>query len=141
MDEPPAAEPQVWPWPRLHRTWYISVTTFRRDGRGVPTPVWFVAEANRLYVYTAVTSGKVKRMRRDPHVTVAPCSVRGRVRATPVAGVATFLDDAEARRVARLFDHKYGITRRLLGLYGRIRRRLGQPAAPPNVYLAIVRAG
>jgi PPOX class probable F420-dependent enzyme len=59
---------------------YLSVTSFRRDGTPVATPVWFVEEEGRLLVETDADSFKVRRIRRNPTVLVAPCSATGRRR-------------------------------------------------------------
>ena len=56
---------------------FLSVTSFKRDGTRVATPVWFVSDGRRLFALTDRHSAKVRRMRRDPRVTVAPCR-RGR---------------------------------------------------------------
>jgi len=58
---------------------FISLTTFRRDGTAVPTPMWFALDGERILVWTSPTAGKAKRIRNNPHVTVAPCTVRGNV--------------------------------------------------------------
>jgi hypothetical protein len=55
---------------------YLSVTSFRRDGAGVATSVWFVSDGRRLFALTDLHSAKVRRMRRNPHVLVAPCRYR-----------------------------------------------------------------
>ena len=68
---------------------YLSLTSFRRDGSGVATPVWFVADNGHLVVETDADSYKVKRIRRDPHVRIAVCDARGRLRGEAV--------DADAR--------------------------------------------
>jgi PPOX class probable F420-dependent enzyme len=60
---------------------YVSITSFRRDWTGVATPVWFVQEAGRLLIQTGTNSGKVKRIRRNPRVTIAPCPATARLRA------------------------------------------------------------
>ena len=60
---------------------YLSITSYRRDGSGVSTPVWFATEGDRLLVMTDSRSGKVKRIRRNPYVTIAPCSGRGKPKA------------------------------------------------------------
>jgi uncharacterized protein len=88
---------------------YLSITSFRRDGSGVATPVWFVQEAGRLLVQTDADSGKVKRIRRNPQVLVAPCTATGRLLADPVPARAEFLPDAELGRVERLLAAKYRI--------------------------------
>ena len=59
---------------------FLSVTSFKRDGTGVATPVWFVSDGGRLYALTDRHSAKVRRIRRDPHVTVAPCRLGRRLR-------------------------------------------------------------
>lgn len=59
---------------------YINLQTFRKNGQGVPTPVWFVEENGVLYVRTLARSGKVKRVRNNPHVRVAACDARGNLK-------------------------------------------------------------
>lgn len=86
---------------------YLSITSYRHDGSGVATPVWFVAEGGRLLVMTGRDSGKVKRIRRNPYVTVAACSARGHPKMEPVPGHAKILPAAEVERVKRIFGHKY----------------------------------
>jgi uncharacterized protein len=88
---------------------YLSVTSYRRDGTGVPTPVWFVQEDGRLLIETDANSYKVRRIRRNPSVTVAPCTATGRLRGAPVAAHAQLLADAEVARVERLMTRKYRV--------------------------------
>lgn len=88
---------------------YLLLTSFRRDGSGVATPVWFVEENGRLLVQTDAGSYKVRRIRRDPRVTVALCTATGRLRGTPVPAWAELLPDAEVARLDRLMAHKYRI--------------------------------
>lgn len=88
---------------------YLSITSFKRDGTGVATPVWFVQEDGRLLVHTDANSYKVKRIRRNPEVTVAPCTATGRLLADPVRARAELLPDAELSRVERLMARKYRI--------------------------------
>lgn len=59
---------------------YVSLASFRRDGREVRTPVWIAGQGKRLYVYTNLRSGKVKRLRNDPRVRIAACDARGALR-------------------------------------------------------------
>jgi PPOX class probable F420-dependent enzyme len=75
---------------------YLSLTSFRRDGSAVATPVWFVAENGHLLVETDADSYKVKRIRRDAHVRVAACDARGRLRGEPVDAEARILPKANA---------------------------------------------
>jgi uncharacterized protein len=87
----------------------LSLTSFRRDGTGVATPVWFVEADGRLLVETDAGSYKVRRIRRDPRVTIAPCTATGRLRGTPVPAWAELLPDAEVARVDRLMGDKYRV--------------------------------
>jgi uncharacterized protein len=88
---------------------YLSITSFKRDGTGVATPVWFVQESGRLLVQTEANSGKVKRIRHNPQVLVAPCTATGRLLADPVPAQAELLPEAEVGRVERLLAAKYRI--------------------------------
>ncbi|MFD9353513.1 PPOX class F420-dependent oxidoreductase [Streptomyces sp. NPDC060031] len=93
----------------LGKARYVSLTTFRKDGTPVATPVWAAAEGGELYLWTRSDSWKVKRIRNNGRVTVAPCDARGRlVEGAPVeAGEARLLDEAGLRRVRRLLLRKY----------------------------------
>jgi PPOX class probable F420-dependent enzyme len=86
---------------------YLSVTSFRGDGTPVATPVWFVQDGERLLVETDSSSYKVRRIRRNPSVTVAECTATGRVRGQPVAARAERLPDTETARVERMIARKY----------------------------------
>lgn len=90
---------------------YLSLTSFRRDGTGVATPVWFVSDNGRLLVETDADSYKVKRIRRDAHVRVALCDARGHIRGEPVDAEARILPEDERERVERLLGRKYRIDR------------------------------
>ena len=86
---------------------YLSITSYRRDGSGVSTPVWFAAEDERLLVMTDSRSGKVKRIRRNPYVTIAPCSGRGKPKAKPMPAHAELLPATGVERAKRLIKRKY----------------------------------
>lgn len=118
---------------------YLSITSFRRDGSGVATPVWFVQEGGRLLVQTEATSGKVKRIRRNPQVLVAPCTATGRLLADPVPARAELLDDAEVGRVERLLAAKYRIDLLIIRPIRALQAALrpGRPRPKP-VILAII---
>jgi PPOX class probable F420-dependent enzyme len=90
---------------------YLSLTSFRRDGTGVAIPVWFVSDNGHLLVETDADSYKVKRIRRDAHVRVAPCDARGRLHGEPVDADARILPEDERERVERLLLRKYWIDR------------------------------
>lgn len=86
---------------------YLSITSYRRDGSGVSTPVWFATEGDRLLVMTDSRSGKVKRIRRNPHVTIAPCSGRGKPKAKGMPAHAEILPASEVEHSKRLLERKY----------------------------------
>ncbi|MEU8764630.1 PPOX class F420-dependent oxidoreductase [Streptomyces sp. NPDC048659] len=88
---------------------YVSLTTFRANGTGVATPVWYAVDGDELYAWTRTDSWKVKRLRRDPRVVAAVCDVRGNVAdgAERVAGTARLVTGEELRRVRRLLSRKY----------------------------------
>src|ERR1700676_2068360 len=95
--------PVTWTFPGK----YISITTYKRDGTGVATPVWFVQAGGRLLVQTGVASGKVKRIRRNPAVLVAAWTASGRLRGQQVSGVARVLPGSEADDANGLIMRKY----------------------------------
>ena len=87
--------------------------TYRRDGTPVPTPVW-AAEANgRLYVRSERAAGKVKRLRNDPRLLIAPCTVRGRPLGAPLEASASMLPAAEEIRGERALAGRNGLGRKL----------------------------
>ena len=106
---------------------YLSLTSFRRDGTGVATPVWFVSDNDHLLVETDADSHKVRRIRRDAHVQLAVCDARGRVRGERVEGDARILPEAERERVERLLARKYRIDRyTVLPIYRLVMRLRGR---------------
>jgi uncharacterized protein len=86
---------------------YLSVTSYKRSGTAVATPVWFVEQDGRLLVETDAASGKVKRIRHNPAVLVAACSASGRLRGDQLSAVAELLPESEVARVHRLIMAKY----------------------------------
>jgi PPOX class probable F420-dependent enzyme len=88
---------------------YVSLTTYRRIGAApVATPVWFVTDGERLLVRTDASSGKVKRLRRDPRVTLATCTARGKITGRPVEGTVE-IEPWGDERIERLFGDKYRV--------------------------------
>jgi PPOX class probable F420-dependent enzyme len=94
--------------PLPHST-YVSLTTFRRTGVPVSTPVWAAPDGDSLVVWTRADSGKVTRLRHTPRVTVAPCDVRGRTTGPPVDGVAQFVADADRPHALAALRGTYGL--------------------------------
>jgi PPOX class probable F420-dependent enzyme len=96
---------------------YLNLVTYRRSGAAVPTPLWFVEEGGVLYVRTPAKSGKVKRLRDNPRVRVAPSDGRGNPKGAWVDGRArVVVDGAEAERANRLVHRKYGWRKKLIEL-------------------------
>src|SRR4051794_7702230 len=105
---------------------FIQLTTFRRSGQAVPTPVWVVPDGDALAVFTPAGTGKLKRIGHTPRVTVVECSRRGRVAddVEPVGATATTTEDpAEVERVTRMLAAKYGLQFRLFMLVERVLSR------------------
>ncbi|AXI76722.1 PPOX class F420-dependent oxidoreductase [Peterkaempfera bronchialis] len=107
---------------RLSAGSYLLVTTYRRDGSAVPTPVWVVRDGDALGVWTVADSGKVKRIRNRADVQVAPCDVRGGRKGDDVPGTAELLDPAATEHYRALLARKYGLLGRLTLLGSRLRR-------------------
>jgi uncharacterized protein len=118
---------------------YISLTTFKQDGTPVATPVWVVSDdGRRLLVWTAAQTWKVKRLRRDPRVVVSASDFRGRTRGESYEGVGRLLDIPPGSLVEPLLDRKYGLTRRLLGVFNRLVRAVTRRQPESAAYIEIV---
>jgi uncharacterized protein len=98
------------PFP-IQRRKYISLTTFRKNGAGVPTPVWFGEEDGKLYVMTRSDMGKTKRIRNNPQVTVSPCTMRGKVTGPEIAASARILPPDEHAHARQTLNRKYWMAR------------------------------
>ena len=114
---------------------FISITTFKRDGTAVSTPVWVAGDSGSLLVISEADSWKVKRIRRDGHVRVAPCSARGAVRGEPVDADATIEDETAA--VEKLLARKYGWMYRSYMRFSALTRKLRRRPAPRGVTIRI----
>ncbi|HWW16165.1 MAG TPA: PPOX class F420-dependent oxidoreductase [Candidatus Dormibacteraeota bacterium] len=90
---------------------YISLATFRKNGAKVATPVWFGEDDDKVYVMTRSDMGKTKRVRNNPQVTVAPCTIRGRVTGPEVAAVARILPPEEQAHARQTINRKYLLAR------------------------------
>ncbi|HET9516628.1 MAG TPA: PPOX class F420-dependent oxidoreductase [Actinoplanes sp.] len=107
---------------RLGAEKYVLLTTFRKDGRAVPTPVWVVPDGDGFAVWTPTESGKVKRIRNSGRVTVAACDMRGRPTGEAIEAVARVGDAADTARIRRTLGRKYGVPARLMVWGSKIRR-------------------
>ena len=105
---------------------FVSLTTFRRSGDPVATPVWVAEEGDALVVTTPAGSGKVKRLRRDPRVELRPCSRGGKVAETaPTVSAHASVVAPDARSEAAL-RAKYGWQYRLVSMLENLTRRRGR---------------
>lgn len=95
----------------IHNQKYISLTTFRKTGVGVATPVWFGEQDGKLYVMTRSDLGKAKRIRNNPQVKVAPCTIRGKVTGPEFAASARILPLEEHRSARQTLNGKYWMAR------------------------------
>ncbi|MFC9283078.1 PPOX class F420-dependent oxidoreductase [Streptomyces collinus] len=109
---------------RLGSGKYLLVTSYRKDGTPVATPVWVVSDGDGLGVWTTTESWKVKRIRRRADVLVGPCDVRGRPTGDQVPATAEIADAATTARYRTLIARKYGVVGRLTLLGSRLRRGL-----------------
>ncbi|QXE34006.1 PPOX class F420-dependent oxidoreductase [Streptomyces sp. GMY02] len=109
---------------RIGKGLYVSLTTFRKDGRAVVTPVGCVIEGGTLYVLTPPDTGKVKRIRNSGRVVIAPCNGRGTVPAgaPEVEGVARLLGEQEIARVQHYMVQRTFLYR-LVRIADRVLRR------------------
>jgi uncharacterized protein len=103
---------------------YISLATFRKSGEAVPTPVWFALADDRLYIVTQQDSGKVKRIRNNPQVTMTPSDGRGQITpgAPTLTGEATVIPREPQGPGDRALRAKYGWMYSAFGLLWRLRR-------------------
>ena len=107
---------------RLAERQYVLLTTFRRDGRAVPTPVWVALDAGELVVWSAPDAGKVKRIRRDGAVRIGPCDRAGRPTGPDRPATARLRPSTEVAAGMAAIARKYGIVGRLAILGSRLRR-------------------
>lgn len=108
---------------RLSTSKYLSLTTFKKDGTPVATPVWVARDGERLVVITDPNSGKAKRLRNGSDVRLAPCDMRGRITGDSIDGTAVLLDEVGTQRVMDLIGKRYGLLYKVMALTEKLRRR------------------
>lgn len=126
-----AAAPALAPFVRQKT---ILLTSYRRDGRPVGAPVSVVVDGDRAYVRSPGSGGKIKRIRNNPIVEIAPCASRGRVTGPAVRMRAQLLDGAEFRHAGRLLERKYPM---LQGVLVPLAHRLGRARFGRTAHLAL----
>ena len=122
----------------IRRSKYVSLTTYRKDGTGVATPVWHVPDGNELLIVSEARAWKVKRIRNNGQVVVTVCDVRGRIApgAPTAQGTARILDEAGTARGRRLLGRKY-----LMSRVGNWFIRVLRLKRPPVVAIAVSFSG
>lgn len=100
---------------------YVLLTTFTKDGRPKPTPIWAANEGDRLLVITQAKSWKVKRIRNTPRVTLAVCDMRGNPTSEPIEATATVLDTSQTGKVYDAIGREYGIVGKLFSMFSKLR--------------------
>ena len=109
---------------QFHKQNYLNIETYRKTGVGVRTPVWFVLDDHTFYVRTQADSGKVKRIRNNPQVKIAPCKMDGTLLDDWIPATAREIKGAETdKEIDRQFDKKYGLMKKLFALGGSLQRR------------------
>lgn len=115
---------------------YLSLESYRKDGRAVATPVWFAEEGGVFYVYSLADAGKVKRIRNNSRVRIAPCDLRGNLKGSWVDAEASILNESGAEFGHKLLDKKYGALKRIGNFFSKLRNRkravLAIRSAPPS---------
>jgi PPOX class probable F420-dependent enzyme len=100
---------------------YVLLTTFTKDGRPKPTPVWAAPDGDRLLVITQEKSWKVKRIRNTPRVTLAVCDMGGRPKSEAIEATATVLDKSQTGLVYDAVGREYGLIGRVFNLFSKLR--------------------
>jgi PPOX class probable F420-dependent enzyme len=108
----------------LAKAQYILLTTFTKDGKPKPTPIWAALDkqrGDRLLVITQEKSWKVKRIRNTPRVTLAICDIRGRPKSDAVEGTAAILDKSHNAAVYDAIGKRYGIVGKVFNFFSKLR--------------------
>ena len=97
---------------------YLNIETFRKNGLGVKTPIWFVLDCETVYINTGAESGKVKRIHHNGQVNIAPCKMDGQLLGEWIPATARVVEESEvSKKVNRLLDKKYGLMKNIFGLF------------------------
>ena len=118
---------------------YVSFTTYRKNGDAVPAPVWVVGYNGKLAFTTDADSGKAKRLRNNPKVTVRPCDARGKVAdgAPTVTGTAVLATGAEHAAVWKAVRSKYRILAPLIAVGGSLKKLVSRKSRPADTAVII----
>ena len=100
---------------------YLNMESYRKSGEAIRTPLWFVQDGQVLYFYTVAHSFKVTRLKNNPRCRVAPCDMRGNLKGDWADASARLLDTAEAKHADNLLNQKYGLMKRTLNFFAKLR--------------------
>jgi uncharacterized protein len=132
---PSSPSPSPYEWIQHHP--YVSLTTFKKSGQRVATPIWFATAGGKLYVYSELNAGKMKRIRNNARIEVAPCTVRGKVIGPSVSGTAVELSAERGVFVHELLNRKYTWKKRIFELGASVPDKLGVRKGNPEGYFEI----
>ena len=99
---------------------YLNFETYRGNGTAIRTPMWFAESGSSIYVYTLAKTPKVKRVRNNPQVRIAPCDMRGNLQGDWINAKAQIVDNDEAKRGHALLREKYGWKKAIGDIYSRL---------------------
>jgi uncharacterized protein len=111
------------PFSNLQKSNYMALTTYRKTGLAVTSPVWFAQAGDALYVVTEPHSGKMKRIRNNGQVQVAPCNVRG-VPKGPAADATAreVTSPADCKAADDALNAKYGVQKKMFELLWKVQK-------------------
>jgi len=118
-------------YPMLEKERFMSLTTYRKTGKAVLTPVWFAQEGDRLVIMTGADSGKVKRLRHTDTVELAPCKANGEITGESMTAKGRILPESDWKDANKLLNSKYSWQKMIFDLLGRVQ-------GAKRVYLEIV---
>lgn len=101
----------------LEKHKYINLESYKKNGQAVQTPVWFMISDNTIFVQTAKTTGKIKRIKNNSKIRIMPCGIRGESKGEWVEGIATLADDTKIQEIIKLRVKKYGFKAKMLGMF------------------------
>ena len=110
------------PFSYLYPQQFVLLTTFRKNGTGVPTPVWFAPAQGNLYVMTPSSTAKIKRLHNNSRILLAPCDRSGNVIGEQVEASGRELPSSDARLADKALADKYGILYRIFAFFQKLRK-------------------
>lgn len=103
---------------------YINLETYKKNGDGVKTPVWFVTDNDKIYIITRSQTGKVKRIKNNPKVKICPCTFSGKPKGQWIKAAAKKVQESEAQKAISLRKKKYGFKALLAGFLSKTKGEL-----------------